>query len=587
MNTELVEKYKLALTKLKELGAFDILPEYEISDFYYEVYWYKFFQLDYSSIISELDEFETSVLKKIKGMFSMWLSSESEDSIYSPNDILTSLDNEFLQALYNLAEYLFTTPIILSRLYDIIWVRKGIEQKELYEAGKKAFQYYNMFCEELLSVKNYHVACTIVIRLRVLAFGLGRNFKGREYYCNYILKFLDYPVSDDTLSFLYKIWKIIFEIRWGECESVILTQLYQVIEKYVNLTNLSWQENLTELLVKIYGRLKLEEKQKDILENIAECYIKKANTQEKSFSKITFLGKAVEAYRRIKGNPDKEIIAKLYIQIQDLQKQIDDSFNSPKYRIDITEDVQQFLAHYQDKGFVECIVGLWLCKYNLPKEQAIKEESKQGYQSKFLESILTSVVDHLGQTVSVNHRNVQEDISIDIYYSLIVDMRLIPMIHLINEKFYFEERHIVELFHFDSFVPDGYEVLFAKGIYYFLKQKFVEASMILVPMVENSLRHILSEKQPTIYKKNAEEIFSNKIKIYDLIELVQKENLLDTTMSFHLKELMTDAQYNVRNYIAHGLYPEDMFYTKHVIVLLFIIFVLSLDMAYSYEDIQL
>lgn len=594
MNAELVEKYTLALTRLKKLGAFDILPEYETFDFYYEVYWSKFFQLDYSSIISELDEFETSVLKKLQGMFSMWLSSERGDCVYRPMYVLSDgrrsfsledLDNEFLQALYNQVESLFTQSIILSRLYDIIWVRKGIEQKSLYEAGKKAFQYYHMFCEELLNVKNYYVASTIVLRLRMLAFGLGRNFKGRENYCDYILKFLDYSVSDDTLFFLYQVWKIIFEIRWGEDESRILTQLSQVVEKCVNDTNLSWRENLTELLVKIYGRLKLPEKQKDILEDIAKFYINKANALEKSFSKITFLSKAIEAYRRIKGNPDKEIIAKLYIQIQGLQKQGDDLFHSSKYRIDVTEDVQKFLAYYRDKGFVECMVGFWWCKDNLPTEKAIQDELKQGYQSPFLGTISTVIVDHLGQTVSVNNKNVQEDISLDIYYSFIVDMRIIPMIQLINEKFYIEEKYIVEFFHFNPFVPAGYEALFAKGIYYFLKQKFIEAATILIPLVENSLRHVLSENQPTIYKKNDEEIFSNKIRIDELIGLVQKENLLDATLLFHLKELVSNSRYNVRNYIAHGLYPEEMFYTKHIIVLLFIIFVLSLDRVYNYEDI--
>ena len=275
MNTELVEKYTLALTKLKALGAFDSLPTYEVSDFYYEVYWSKFLQLDYSSINSELDEFEISVLKKLQDMFSMWLSPTREGRIYCPMYVssdgkrsfpLEDLDSEFLQVLYNLAESLFTQSIILSRLYDIIWVRKGIDQKNLYEAGKKAFYYYKMFFDELLDAKNYHVANTIAPRLRALAFGLGRKFEGRSVYCNDILKFLDCPVLDDNLFFLYQMWKVIYEIEWGENESEILTRLYQVVEKCVEHKNFSWQDSLTKLLVKIYGRLKLEEKQRTILQ---------------------------------------------------------------------------------------------------------------------------------------------------------------------------------------------------------------------------------------------------------------------------------------------------------------------------------
>ena len=591
MNTELVEKYTLALTKLKELGALDILPEYKMSDFYYEVYWSKFFQLDYSSIIAELNEFETLLLKKLQGMFSMWLSSEGEDRIYCPMYVssdgkrsfsLEYLDNEFLQALYNQAESLFTQPIMLSRLYDIIWVRKGIEQKSLYEAGKRAFQYYKIFCEELLNVKNYHVAYIIVPRLRALAFGLGKNFKGREDYCDYILKFLDYSVSDDTLFFLYQTWKIIFEIRWGKDESRILTQLYQVIEKCVNHTNLSWQERLTNLLGKICRRLNLEEKQRDILEKMAERYIYEAN-QPNYMVKIHFLSRAVDTYRKIKGYPHKGKVTKLLEEIQKLQPIQGSQFKEFKYSIDISEEVEKVLSQYKDKDFQNCIVGLWANKRFFPNKEEMEKIIKEYPKSILAEAVTTSYQNHLGQTVKIGGNDFSDYQNRKMYRELILDIHIMPLLDLINERFFFTEQGFQDLFFSNPFIPEGYEKLFTKGVYYFIKKMFIEASCILVPLLENSLRYVISETNPTINKKDNIEVFQNKIEMSELIQRAIEEHVLDESILYHLAELLNDPRNNVRNYIAHGLYPSDFFYSSDIILVVYLIFVLSLDKIFYFK----
>jgi hypothetical protein len=107
-------------------------------------------------------------------------------------------------------------------------------------------------------------------------------------------------------------------------------------------------------------------------------------------------------------------------------------------------------------------------------------------------------------------------------------------------------------------IPEGYENIYAKGIYYFFKCQYLEAATILVPLIENSLRHILSIKQPTIYKFDNLEIFANKIDLRDLFDSIMKENILDNNLLWHLRDLMIDDRINIRNYISPTQLPRHI-----------------------------
>lgn len=584
MNIELLEKYNNAFEKLRELGIFNTILHYDEESLYYESYWLHFLQLDYSALSQKLDSFEISVLKEIQNLLSMYLSAEDKNKIYIPHHIfngkrtyaIEDMSNEFTQILFEQAENISSQPIILSRIYDIIWVRKGIDNKNIYEAGKKAFEYYDLFFRELINKKNYYVAHTILSRMNVLVFSLGRQFNKRAEYCDSLLKLLDLPVDEDNLLFFCKIWELVLSINWGNDNNEILTRLAIIIEKYENNTSLAWQEKLSYLLIKIYKKLNLEKEQQDILEKMAERYIREADGVQ-SISKVHFLSQAIETYRRINKNPHKETIQRLLKEIQELQKNIDDEFQKVEYSIDITNEVNKVLNEYNNADFTNCIGGLWKNKFLFPNEDKMQEIIKQYPKSILVDTITPVYHNHLGQTVKVGGNDYSDYNNKQFYRNSILEVKILPLLNLINERFFFSERSFIDLFNFNPFIPPKYEDLFAKGIYYFIKRMFVESACILIPLLENSLRYMLSETKPTIYKKDNIEIFQNKIEIHDLIELVKKENILDNAILFHLDDLLNDDRNNVRNDLAHGLYSIEHFYSSNVILVIYLIFVLSVD----------
>lgn len=594
MNIELIKKYEESFEKLKRLEVFKILPKYELTNFYYEVYWSSFFQLDYSSIISEFNDFDISVLQKIREMFTMHFSPDGTNNVYSPGYTssdekrgfaLEDLDCEFLQVLFNQAERIYSQPIMLSRLYDIIWVRKGIDQKNIFESGKKALQYYKVFCEELLAAKNYYAASIILPRIKSLVFGLGRKFGEREEYCEYILKFLDSSVAENNLLFFSRVWEMIFEIRWGKNENEILIKLSQIVEQHVNCKNLRWQEKLTDFLVRIYERLHLEAQQQDILRLMAERYICETNTTQ-CMAKVHFLSKAIDTYRRIKQNPYKNEIQKLLKEIQTLQTHQNSQLQKIEYSVDISEEVNKALDTYKDQDFQNCIGGLWATKSLFPNKEQMDDILKKSPKSMLADLVTTSYQNHLNQTVKVGGNDFSEYYNKKSYRELILDIHILPLLNLINERFFFTELSFQDLFYFNPFVPAGYEKLFTKGVYYFIKKMFIEAACILVPLFENSLRYLLAgiDESSTICKKDSIDVFQNKIEISELVQRIEKENILDEAMLYHLDELINDPRNNVRNYIAHGLYPEKYFYSSDVILTTYIIFVLVVDKVFFFKE---
>ena len=70
-----------------------------------------------------------------------------------------------------------------------------------------------------------------------------------------------------------------------------------------------------------------------------------------------------------------------------------------------------------------------------------------------------------------------------------------PMRRAIAERYDFDNKTVEDLFNESPFVPPGYENFFIEGMRYFLNSKYLEASSLLIPQLENSLRHLLRNNE--------------------------------------------------------------------------------------------
>ena len=115
------------------------------------------------------------------------------------------------------------------------------------------------------------------------------------------------------------------------------------------------------------------------------------------------------------------------------------------------------------------------------------------------------------------------------------------------------EHHFAQLAHASGFVPQGREVNFARGLNAGMHGDFVTALHLLIPQLENSLRHILKENgENTIFVNRKG--FDEERDLDDLLRLSKTKELFDEDICFSLRALLLHRfGPNLRNLLSHGL----------------------------------
>lgn len=124
----------------------------------------------------------------------------------------------------------------------------------------------------------------------------------------------------------------------------------------------------------------------------------------------------------------------------------------------------------------------------------------------------------------------------------------------------------------NPFVPEGHEETYARGLLAGFKGDFLTATHLLVPQLENSIRHVLSRSGVIVSKLDGYGIQEEK----DLGALLREpklEELLGEELVFDLQGLLVERfGTNLRNRIAHGLMGDDEFSSASTLYLWWLVF---------------
>jgi hypothetical protein len=109
---------------------------------------------------------------------------------------------------------------------------------------------------------------------------------------------------------------------------------------------------------------------------------------------------------------------------------------------------------------------------------------------------------------------------------------------------------------YSPFVPPGRERIFSQGLYAGFGRDFLTSTHLLVPQIENSLRHLMQLNDLVVTK-----IDKNGIqRLIDLNEIVvdsRASMIVSEDVIFELRCLLTDNRgANLRNQLAHGMLSD-------------------------------
>jgi hypothetical protein len=131
------------------------------------------------------------------------------------------------------------------------------------------------------------------------------------------------------------------------------------------------------------------------------------------------------------------------------------------------------------------------------------------------------------------------------------------------------------------FVPHDHVHLYAQGLFFGLVGDFGLAAHLLVPQLENSVRHLLRG-----YGINVSTLLANGIQrernMEETLKLPQAIDVLGADIHFDLRRLFVEHHgLNLRNLLAHGLLADDVFGNLHFVYLWWLALHLSQRYVYT------
>lgn len=110
----------------------------------------------------------------------------------------------------------------------------------------------------------------------------------------------------------------------------------------------------------------------------------------------------------------------------------------------------------------------------------------------------------------------------------------------------------------NSFIPKGREPLYARGLMAGLQEDPVTSAHLLIPQLENSLRHILKQNGFITSKR---ELIQDDCLLHEILNMPGLIQLLNEDIIFTLKGLLVERMgSNLRNDICHGLFNYNRFF---------------------------
>ena len=287
-----------------------------------------------------------------------------------------------------------------------------------------------------------------------------------------------------------------------------------------------------------------------------------------------WLEKAHEAYRNIPGMREKA--KEVYAQLRENQQRAANTMGR------ITTEIPnepELIKHARD-----CVAGKPLREALLRLATVVRvtnfeqeTETARKLMEKYpLQGLFGGVtMDHSGRVVGSTRPAFATDTEefelalwervaqhVDLRYQLTVQTGIVPAMKQLNFEHSLALENLVDLVVDNPFVPPGREELFARAFLAGFRWNLAEGLSILVPQVENALRHVLGQAGHEVTKRDKHGM-QNFIQMGTMLSerRVDLEALFGNDIVQELRVLFVDQNgADLRNQIAHGLMHHEQFF---------------------------
>jgi hypothetical protein len=278
------------------------------------------------------------------------------------------------------------------------------------------------------------------------------------------------------------------------------------------------------------------------------------------------------------GQAPKEELVRLQQRLHELQKERSKRLPSIQTKVEIPEALVRALDLVKGQSFDDAL-RTWTFWVQISPKSKLREMVDEQRKTYLLASMFgTDKLSESGKTeihIPPLPREGEPDPAVlDLHMWQQSDFLLQPSAwyvdyvrQIIASEHEIDEASFEPLLQDNPFVEPGREAIFAKGLTSAIKGDYLVAAHLLVPQIENSIRHLLGQHGvPTTFMR--QDGTQEEYPLTKLVELEEFAAVLGEDLAFFMRGLLAHkAGSNLRNRIAHGLMSEGAFYSPASIVL--------------------
>jgi len=523
------------------------------------------------------------VFALLGGIASLMFTLDNRESPFGPvivlhdrrSFIVDDLTDEQLNALVEIAPEV-KDPEMQARIADVIWIRTRD-----YRLAGLAVEAYLKSATILEHPERWVQAARRVERALQLAAALGKSNQYFPKVIQYIEHLLDRYQGEDPLFLSAEMMELLLEQRQGEPEKY--ARYAEKAAKRAEQEN-NWHKARTYW--EIWGRwLALSGNangQYAGLEAEAETYLREAEAAANGPSPRHMLAawniqSAIEILRKIPGMRDR--IRELHLLLLDYQQKAQKEMGRIETSFDVTELQEKAREHVKGKTLQEALFSLAFIA-PVPHVEALRklvlEMSKQfPFQALIPVVAMNSSGKTVGQRPSImsdEPDNTERAIKTEMFRQAMLSrlVHTLGYLELAKEQINLEHnirlRDMLPFVANNPLVPPGREMIYARGLLAGLTGDMLVAAHLLVPQLENSIRHLLIRRDHIVSNlddKGIQDEFDLNRIFYDFWDKLVE--LFGEDVAFDLRGLLIERfGANLRNEEAHGLMDYDSFFSPQI-----------------------
>ncbi len=471
---------------------------------------------------------------------------------------------------------------MIARLSDLIWILK-----KDYKKAEEAIETYLKSASALEHPREW-VECFVRIK-RALVIGsqLGRNGQPHKRVIHHIESVLERMKGEDPLWLSANLIELLLHENEGDP-----TKYGPLTEKAALLHEANGRHEIAQKLWTMnanwHRRTRDEEGARKAQIALAESFAKQAHhrlaTDKKHLSAASFLEKAIQVYREVGGCADR--VKELHQLLLRYQSKIKDELQQVSIPYDVSNIARDAEQKVAGMNFNDAVLQLATITQS-PEVKGLAEQVKE-YANKFPMTHLlsSSLLDAKGRVIDrkpglLTHDPEEQSMALRaemfteamLHQQISVSGRIEPA----RKQIIRDHRVTVQSFYpvvfYNPLIPQNRELLYARGLFAGLTGDFALATHFLVPQIENTIRHVLTESGRITSKLDhrglQEEYALNTVFENHAREL---NEIFGEDLVFDLRGILVEKfGSNIRNLMAHGLMSGGGFHSHAVVYLWWLI----------------